>query len=172
MRLVLSIVLSLFLVGCFSQNLEKVGEDVVNSLNNKDYDKLWDKYVDDETKAELTSDIDEVKAAPMVGALMMSMVGIPEDKMAEITAKEYFGYIMNFFMSMGDLESGADQLVLVYKGVKVIDDDTAVILLEENPMIDELDLTKIGKKWYFFMDDGAEDTVDVEETIEEIAVPE
>ena len=168
MRLVLSIVLSLFLVGCFSQSLEKVGEDVVSSLNNKDYDKLWDKYIDDETKAELTSDIDEVKKAPMVGALVMSMVGIPEDKMAEITAKEYFGYIMSFFMSMGDLEPGAERLVLVYNGIEVVDDDNAIILLGENSMIEELDLVKIGGKWYFSMTDGAEDTVDIDETIESI----
>ena len=171
MRLVLSIVLSLFLVGCFSQSLEKVGEDVVNSLNNSDYDKLWDKYVDDETKAELTSDIVEVKEAPMVGALVMSMVGIPEDKMADITAKEYFGYIMSFFMSMGDLESGSERLVLVYKGVRLVDDNNAIILLGENSMIDELDLMKIGSKWYFSMDDDAEDTVDIDETIEEIEIP-
>ena len=174
MRLILSIVLSLFLVGCFSQDVEKVGADVVNSLNTGDYDKLWDKYVDKETKAEFAGDIEEVKASPMVGTLMMSMVGVPDDKMTKITAKEYFGYIMNFFMSMGDLEPGGERLVLVYKGVELIDDDNANILLDNNSVIDTLDLVRIDKKWYFSMEEEAEEAVDVDETIEtieEIDVP-
>lgn len=171
MRLVLSIVLSLFLVGCFTQDLEKVGAEVVDSLNNKDYDKLWDKYLYDETKAEFTNDIEEVKASPMVGALVMSMVGVPEDEMTKITAKEYFGYIMNFFMSMGDLEPGAERLVLEYKGVELVDDDNALILLNDNSMVKKLDLVKIDGKWYFYMNEGSEDAVDVEETIEEMEVP-
>ena len=71
-------------------------------------------------------------------------------------------------MSMGDLEPGAERLVLVYNGIEVVDDDNAIILLGENSMIEELDLVKIGGKWYFSMTDGAEDTVDIDETIESI----
>ncbi len=180
MRLVLSIVLSLFLVGCFSQDLEKVGADVVNSLNNKDYNNIWDKYIDDDTKAKIESDLEEIMEEPMVGALMLSMIGVPEDKMETLTSKELFGYVMNLANPVNNPEADTDtDSLLIYEGVELIDENNAIILLKndiDDSELGEFELVKIGNKWYFALSDDTEDTVEVDEIedieeVDEIEVP-
>ena len=154
MRLVLSIVLSLFLVGCFSQNLEEVGQDIVTSLNNKDYNKLWDKYIDQGTKVKIELGIDDAKKTPQLGSMMMSMVGIPDDRIDNITPKEYFGYLMSFSMRLGSMMDDKERSSLIYKSVKIIDNSNAVIILEGTAFMNKLYLVKIEGKWYLNMEDN------------------
>ncbi len=154
MRLILSIALSLFLIGCFSQSMEKVGTEVVDLLNKRDYSKLWDKYIDDGTKVEFEIAIDDARTSPMLGSLMMSMIGIPEDKINTITPKEYFISLMEFSMNLSNLKPDTEELVLVYKDIKVIDKNNTVILLEGSSMFNnKLYLIKIDGKWYLNMND-------------------
>ncbi len=184
MRLVISIVLSLFLVGCFSQSIEKVGKDIVTNLNDKNYDKLWDKYIDEDTKNEMKNDLDEVMKDQEVGALMLAMMGVPKDKMETLTPKELFGYVMSLVDPAGDTESDTETF-LIYKGVELIDENTAIILLGNDVSTSgfgELRLVKIDNKWYFNMAENDSETVeeveavetvedvDVDETVEETEV--
>ena len=175
MRLVISIILSLFLVGCFSQNPEKVGEDIINSLNDKKYDKIWDKYIDDDTKAEMDRDLDEVMKEPNVGVLVLSMMGVPDDKFETLTSKELFGYIMSFANPVGVLKSDTESY-LIYTGIDLIDENTAVILVENDISEDEpsrLKLVKINDRWYLDMGDNEPEIVEemeIDETVEDTEV--
>ena len=176
MRIVLSIVLSLFLVGCSSKSVEKVGQDIVNSLNNKNYDKLWDKYIDEDTKKEMKNDLDEVMNDEAVGALIwLSMMGVPEDKFETLTPKELFGYMMNFVNPVRVLKSNTESY-FIYDGIDLIDENTAVILVEKDMNEDEpsrLKLVKINDRWYLDMGDNKPEIVEeieIDETVEDTEV--
>ena len=109
---------------------------------------------------------------------MMSMVGIPDDRIDNITPKEYFGYLMSFSMRLGGVTIAKERPALIYKGVKLIDENRAIILLGNgNDMSDgelgELRIIKIGDKWYLTIVEDVEFAADVEvdETIDEVEVP-
>ena len=176
MRLVISVILSLFLVGCFSQSVEKVGQDIVNSLNNKQYDRIWDKYVDKDTKAQADKDLEATKNDPNTGALMLSMLEIPEDKIESLTSAELFGYIMSMADKMTADEGSNSSLV--YDGVDMIDDNNAIILLQNDAVsgeVDTLKLVKINNRWYLDMSDDKSETVEeveIEETGEAVDIVE
>ncbi len=152
MRLILSVVLSLFLVGCLTQSVEKAGLEVVKILNTKDYGKLWDQYIDEGTKVEIDLIMDNAKKSQNSDLLVMTKIGIPEEDLESVTPKEYFMQLWKFSVDLGSKGQDVEQSTIVYKNVKMIDKDNAAILSDNDFLSNKLYLVKIEGKWYLNME--------------------
>lgn len=100
-RIILAVLVVSVLTACFNsgESADEFMKKVVAAINSKDYKTLWT-YVAEEDKAAISQQLSANLANPLGQTLLTTMLGVPEDKLSELTPEQYFVILLNLQSNM------------------------------------------------------------------------